>query len=74
MSCPACAGYFGDWRSHGPYFPKEDWEVLQSEEFEVGTHGAATVMQGTARCRACGQVAEFGCSYGPGYHFTARAP
>ena len=72
MSCPACEAYFGDWRSHGPWFPDQHREVLKSEEFEVGTHAAVTVLQGTARCKACGQVADFGCSYGPGYYFTAR--
>ncbi len=70
MSCQTCEGYFGDWRSHGPWFPDEAFEILEKTEFEVGTHAAVTVMEGTARCRACGQSARFGCSYGPGYYLT----
>jgi len=72
MACPACEAYFGGWRSHGPVFPHQAWEVLESQEFEVGTHAAVTVMSGTARCKACGQLASFDCSYGPGYYFTKK--
>ncbi len=72
MSCPRCDAYFGDWRSGGPWFPERDWDIVQSEDIEVGTHAAVTVMQGIARCRGCGQTADFGCSYGPGYWFTPR--
>lgn len=68
--CARCAGYLGDWRSHGPTFPHETWEILESEEFPVGTHGGSVGMSGRARCRACGFAATFGCSYGPGYWFS----
>ena len=70
--CPRCAGYFGDWRSQGPTFPDEPFEILDHEEIEVGTHGAVTVMQGVARCRHCGLFTDFGCDYGPGYWFRAQ--
>lgn len=73
MSCARCETYFGDWRSHGPFFPDEDWEILTSEEFPLGTHGGDTGRSGVARCRACGGEASFDCSYGPGYWFRAKS-
>ena len=73
MSCPKCEAFFGDWRSQGPWFPDGDWEIVEKEDIEVGTHAAVTVMQGTAKCRSCGQLASFGCSYGPGYYFSPNA-
>jgi hypothetical protein len=73
MSCPRCETYFGEWRSHSPVFPNDDWLIVESQEFEVGTHAAVTVMSGVARCRGCQAEASFDCSYGPGYWFTPRS-
>jgi hypothetical protein len=70
--CSRCAGYFGEWRSHSPTFPTEAFEVIDAQSFEVGTHGAATGMEGVARCRGCGLFAAFGCTYGPGYSLTPQ--
>jgi hypothetical protein len=70
--CSRCAGYFGEWRGHSPTFPDGAFEVIESESLEVGTHGAATVMEGVARCRQCGLFAAFGCTYGPGYWLTPQ--
>jgi hypothetical protein len=72
VSCPTCEAYFGEWRSHGPDFPDGAFEILEKNEFEVGTHASVTVMEGVAKCRTCGQLADFGCSYGPGYHLSPR--
>ena len=72
MACRDCQSYFGDWRSHGPYFPDHAWEVLEKEEYEVGTHAAVTVMAGTAKCRACGQLATFSASMPDGYSFYEK--
>ena len=72
MSCRACERFFGEWRSHGPDFPHDAWLVVESEEHEVGTHAAITVMTGVAKCRACQGEAIFGCSYGLGYWFAAK--
>ena len=70
--CSACAAYFGQWRSHGPSFPDEAFDIVEKREIEVGTHAAVTAMEGLARCRACGQLADFGCEYGPGYWFSPK--
>ena len=72
MACNTCQSYFGDWRSHGPTFPDWAWEILEKEEFPVGTHGGSTGMAGTAKCKSCGQLATFDCSYGPGYSFNEK--
>ena len=71
-SCPVCAAYFGDWRSNSPSFPESAFEIIEKSEFEVGTHASVTVMEGVARCRTCGQLATFGCEYGPGYHLSPK--
>lgn len=73
MSCERCQAYFGDWRSHGPSFPDEAWEIVTFEEFPIGTHGGSTGMSGVARCKACGSEATFDCSYGPGYSFASKS-
>jgi hypothetical protein len=73
MSCSRCEKYLGAWRGHGPEFPHEAWIVVESQEFEVGTHASVTVMTGVARCRECEAEATFGCSYGEGYSFSPRA-
>jgi hypothetical protein len=72
MACKDCKSYFDGWRSHGPYFPDHAWEILEKQELEVGTHATVTVMEGTAKCRACGQLASFGCSMPDGYGFYAK--
>ncbi|HUS33386.1 MAG TPA: hypothetical protein VMZ53_33015 [Kofleriaceae bacterium] len=72
MACTTCQSYLGEWRSHGPTFPEGAWEPVQFEWFEVGAHGATSVMQGTARCRTCGLVADFGCSMPDGYYFIEK--
>jgi hypothetical protein len=69
--CDRCPRYFGDWRSGGDVFPQSDWDILESVEHPVGTHGGSTAFDGVARCRRCGRHARFGCSYGPGYAFSA---
>lgn len=69
--CERCRPFLGDWRSHGPMFPHDAWQILESQEFPVGTHGGSVGMSGLARCRACGFRARFDCSYGPGYWFAA---
>lgn len=56
--------------THSPTFPSEQWEVLTSEEFEVGPAEIGT--RGTARCRGCGRVEPFDCGYPEGYFFPAR--
>jgi hypothetical protein len=73
-SCPVCEAYFGDWRSNGPNFPEGVFEVIEKNEFEVGTHAAVTVMEGVARCHTCSQLATFGCDYGPGYRLSPKEP
>lgn len=73
MACNDCKSYFGEWRSHGPTFPEHPWEVLEKEEYEVGTHAAVTVMEGTAKCRSCGQLATFAASMPDGYAFREKA-
>lgn len=70
--CARCVGYFGAWRSHGPSFPEDAFEIVEHEDVEVGTHAAVLVMQGTARCRGCGLFAAFGCDYGAGYWLEPR--
>ena len=73
MSCRQCEVSFGDWRSHGPSFPEDAWQIITFEEFPVGTHGGATGMSGVARCKACGGEATFDCNYGPGYSFVRKS-
>ena len=72
MACTTCQPYFAGWRSHGPTFPEGAWEIMESQEFELGTHAAVSVMEGTAKCRACGQLATFGCSMPDGYAFYEK--
>lgn len=69
--CPSCSYYFLDWRSHGPDFPFEDWEVVEKREIQVGTHAPVDVFEGTARCKKCGRLSEFFCTYGEGYGFKS---
>jgi len=73
MACTGCKSYFEGWRSHSPIFPDQVWEPIKYEEFELGTHGASVVMEGTAKCRSCGQLADFGCTMPDGYYFSAAA-
>lgn len=70
--CGKCAFYFYGWRSHSPYFPDNDWEILEKTDIQVGTHASVDVMEGVSACKQCGQKAYFYCSYGDGYGFTRK--
>jgi hypothetical protein len=72
MDCPTCSSYFNSWRSHSPNFPDYDWDVLEKTDIQVGTHAPVDVMEGIAKCKKCGQQANFYCTYGDGYGFTLR--
>ena len=67
-----CLGCFG-WltypgaSTHTPAFPDEAWEIVESEEFEVGPNEIG--LRGKARCKTCGRIEEFNCEYPGGYFF-----
>lgn len=69
-SCMRCANYLLGWRSRSPEFPYTDWNIVEKEDIQVGTHAAVDVMQGTAACKGCGRQMTFYCTYGLGYGFT----
>lgn len=71
-SCTHCSYYFNGWRSHSPEFPDKDWDVVEKRNVLVGTHAEVEVMEGTAKCKYCGRLATFGCTYGDGYLFQEK--
>lgn len=58
------------WRSHGPDFPFNDWDVVERHDIQVGTHAPVDVFEGKAACKKCGKIYEFFCTYGDGYGFN----
>lgn len=71
--CLRCAMYLNGWRSHGPYFPGDDWEFVESHDIQVGTHADFILPVGVVRCKTCGRLAETHCVYGDGYYFTSTS-
>ena len=44
---------------------------LEGDRVILGA-SCVTVMEGVARCRACAQLATFGCEYGPSYWLSPK--